>query len=129
MCKQHIWCTGKYSSGDVERRSPLAWIAWRIVSRGGGRHRSASDLTSEQIRQIFKGAEREDRVLNIRRGGSVLKKPKVAPTDNHLTNGLRTSDFRTAIIGVTDLWALQLGFPFPRPSSPSQLLIRRPSFA
>ncbi len=78
---------------------------------------------------VFEGAEREDRVLNIRRGGSVLKKPKVAPTDNHLTNRLRTSDFRTAIIRITELWALQQGFPFPRPSSPSQLLIRRPSFA
>jgi len=33
---------------------------------------------------VFEGAEREDRVLNIRRGGSVLKKPKLAPTDNHL---------------------------------------------
>src|SRR5438132_460798 len=87
----------------------LARLAWRMP------HEAAIDGCLKSG-DVFEGAEREDRVLNIRRGGSVLKKPKVAPTDNHLTNGLRTSDFRTAIIGVTDLWALQQGFPFPRPS-------------
>src|SRR2546426_12607188 len=75
----------------------LARLAWRMP------HEAAIDGCLKSG-DVFEGAEREDRVLNIRCGGSVLKKPKVAPTDNHLTNGLRTSDFRTAIIGVTDLW-------------------------
>src|SRR5436309_12911700 len=90
----------------------LARLAWRMP------HEAAIDGCLKSG-DVFEGAEREDRVLNIRRGGSVLKKPKVAPTDNHLTNGLRTSDFRTAIIGVTDLGALQQGFPFPRPFTKS----------
>jgi len=94
----------------------LARLAWRMP------HEAAIDGCLKSG-DVFEGAEREDRVLNIRRGGSVLKKPKIAPTENYLTNRLGTSDFRTAIIRITELWALQQGFPFPRPFSPSQLLI------
>src|SRR6266478_343567 len=82
----------------------LARLAWRMP------HEAAIDGCLKSG-DVFEGAEREDRVLNIRRGGSVLKKPKVAPTDNHLTNGLRTSDFRTAIIGVTDPLGFAAGIP------------------
>src|SRR6059058_3424071 len=75
----------------------LARLAWRMP------HEAAIDGCLKSG-DVFEGAEREDRVLNIRRGGSVLKKPKIAPTENYLTNRLGTSDFRTAIIRITELW-------------------------
>src|SRR5205807_9213569 len=94
-------------SGVLEKHNLRAVIFTRVCSpdwHGECLTRPRSTVASNLATY---SKEREDRVLNIRRGGSVLKKPKVAPTDNHLTNGLRTSDFRTAIIGVTDLGALQ----------------------
>src|SRR5207244_13604506 len=98
----------------------LARLAWRMP------HEAAIDGCLKSG-DVFKEAEREGHVLSIRR--QRFEKPKISPTENYLTNRLRASDFRTAIIRITELWALQQGFPFPRPFSPSQLLIRRPSFA